>query len=392
MGGAIVRALMDFELTDEQEALRSSVIAFATRELGVDLGTKDRNGTFDREAWDRCARFGIQALPLPAEHGGADADVVTLMVAMEALGYACKDNGLLFSINAQMWACQTPLARFGSDAQKAKYLPGLGDGSLIAAHGMSEPGSGSDAFALRCRANQSETGWVLNGSKTFVTNAPVADLLVVFASTTPARGFFGISAFLVEREAAGLTIGPTLDKMGLRTSLMSEVFLDDCSVPGDALLGKEGAGFAVFNAAMLMERSLILACTVGSMERGLERALAHAREREQFGQPIGSFQAVSHRLVDMKLRLETSRLLLYRLGWLLDTGRPAALDAALVKLHLSESFVASALDALQIHGGYGYMTDQELERDVRDALGSRLYSGTSDIQKNLAAMQLGLKP
>jgi alkylation response protein AidB-like acyl-CoA dehydrogenase len=382
---------MDFALTEEQEALRTSVISFATRDLGADLGTRDRSGTFDREAWDRCARFGIQALPLPADCGGADPDVMTLIVAMEALGYACKDNGLLFSMNAQMWACQAPLARFGSDAQKTKYLPRLADGSVISAHGMSEPGSGSDAFALRSRATRTESGWVLNGSKTFVTNAPIADLLVVFAATNPERGFFGISTFLVERGVPGLTIGPPMDKMGLRTSPMSEVFFDDCVLPEEALLGKQGGGFVLFNAAMLMERSLILACTVGSMERLLERSLAHAREREQFGKPIGSFQAVSHRLVDMKLRLETSRLLLYRLGWLIDTGREAELDSALVKLHLSESFVASSLDAMQLHGGYGYMTDEELERDVRDALGSRLYSGTSDIQKNLAAMHMGLK-
>ena len=384
--------MIDFSLTEEQEALRASIIGFATRDLGGDLSTNDHDGTFDRDAWATCARFGIQALPLPEAYGGASADAVTLMVAMEALGYACKDNGLLFSMNAQMWACQTPLLRFGTDAQRAKYLPGLGDGSLIAAHAMSEPGSGSDAFSMRSRATKTDAGWVLNGSKTFATNAPVADLFVAFASTAPERGFFGISAFLVDRGTPGLTVGPTLQKMGLRTSPMSEVFFDDCTVPEDAMLGKPGGGFVMFNAAMLMERSLILACTIGSMERGLERSLAYARERVQFGKPIGSFQAVSHRLVDMKLRLETSRLLAYRLAWLLDNGKPAELDAALVKLHLSESFVASSLDALQIHGGYGYMTEQELERDVRDALGGRLYSGTSDIQKNLAALHMGLKP
>ncbi len=382
---------MDFALTEDHEALRASIIAFATRDLPDDIGERDRVGSFDRVAWQRCAAFGIQGLPFPAEHGGGEADVVTQMVAMEALGYACKDNGLLFAMNAQMWACQTPIVRYGSPAQKARYLPGLADGSLIAAHGMSEPGSGSDAFALRSSAASDGSGWVLNGSKTFVTNAPVADVILVFVSTNPARSFFGISAFLVDRDTPGLTIGPPLDKMGLRTSPMSEVFFDDCAVPDDALLGRRDAGFMLFNAAMLMERSLILACTVGSMQRLLERSLAYARTREQFGKPIGSFQAVSHRLVDMKLRLETSRLLLYRLGWLLDTGRAAELDAALVKLHLSESFVASSLDAMQIHGGYGYMTDEELERDVRDALGSRLYSGTSDIQRNLAALHMGLK-
>ncbi len=384
--------MIDFSLTEEQEALRASIIGFATRDLQGELGANDHAGTFDRQAWERCAAFGIQALPLPEAYGGAAADVVTLMVAMEALGYACKDNGLLFSMNAQMWACQTPLLKFGTDAQRAKYLPGLGDGSLIAAHAMSEPGSGSDAFSMRSRATKSDQGWVLNGSKTFATNAPVADLFVAFASTAPERGFFGISAFLVDRGTPGLTVGPTLDKMGLRTSPMSEVFFDDCVVPEEAMLGKPGAGFVMFNAAMLMERSLILACTIGSMERGLERSVAYARERVQFGKPIGSFQAVSHRLVDMKLRLETSRLLAYRLAWLLDNGKSAELDAALVKLHLSESFVASSLDALQIHGGYGYMTEQELERDVRDAIGGRLYSGTSDIQKNLAAIHMGLKP
>lgn len=384
--------MIDFSLTDEQEALRASIIGFATRDLASDLGSNDHGGTFDREAWERCARFGIQALPLPEAYGGAAADVVTLMVAMEALGYACKDNGLLFSMNAQMWACQTPLLRFGTDEQRAKYLPGLGDGSLIAAHAMSEPGSGSDAFSMRSRATKTDAGWVLNGSKTFATNAPVADLFVAFAATAPERGFFGISAFLIEKGTPGLTVGPTLDKMGLRTSPMSEVFFDDCVVPDEAMLGKPGGGFIMFNAAMLMERSLILACTIGSMERGLERSVAYARERVQFGKPIGSFQAVSHRLVDMKLRLETSRLLAYRLAWLLDTGKPAELDAALVKLHLSESFVASSLDALQVHGGYGYMTEQELERDVRDAIGGRLYSGTSDIQKNLAALHMGLRP
>jgi alkylation response protein AidB-like acyl-CoA dehydrogenase len=171
---------------------------------------------------------------------------------------------------------------------------------------------------------------------------------------------------------------------------MSEVFLESCEVPEDALLGEPGGGMAVFNTSMTWERGCILASTVGAMERQLERSLAYAQERKQFGQPIGSFQAVARSLVDMKIRLETARLLLYRLGWLLSAGKPATLDAALVKLYLSECYVRSSLDALQIHGGYGYMTEYELEREVRDALGSRLYSGTSEIQYNLAARGMGL--
>jgi hypothetical protein len=231
---------------------------------------------------------------------------------------------------------------------------------------------------------------VLRGTKTFVTNAPESGLFVVFATTDRQLGFAGVTAFLVERDTPGLTVGRPLSKMGLRTSPMGELFLEDCTVPEDALLGQPGGGMAVFNSSMVWERSCILASAVGTMERQLERALAYARERKQFGQPIGSFQAVSRLIVDMKLRLETSRLLLYRLGWTLASGGSAALDSALVKLHLSESYLQSSLDALQVHGGYGYMTEYELERDVRDAVGSRLYSGTSEMQYNIAARSMGL--
>jgi alkylation response protein AidB-like acyl-CoA dehydrogenase len=313
-----------------------------------------------------------------------------VVVALEALGYACLDSGLVFSLNAQIWACETPIARFGTEDQKRRYLPRLCDGTLIAAHGMSEPGSGSDALALGTTATRSDGGWVLRGTKTFVTNAPESDLFVVFATTDRDLGFAGVTAFLVERDAPGLTVGRPLSKMGLRTSPMGEVFLEDCMVPEDALLGQPGGGMAVFNSSMVWERSCILASAVGTMERQLERALAYARERRQFGQAIGSFQAVAHRLVDMKLRLETSRLLLYRLGWTLANGGSAALDSALVKLHLSESYLQSSLDALHVHGGYGYMTEYELERDVRDAIGGRLYSGTSEMQYNIAARSMGL--
>jgi alkylation response protein AidB-like acyl-CoA dehydrogenase len=289
-----------------------------------------------------------------------------------------------------MWACETPIVHFGTEEQKSRYLPGLADGSLLGAHGMSEPGSGSDAFALATTAARTGSGYVLNGTKTFVTNAPEADLHVLFATIDRALGFAGITAFLVEKGTPGLSVGRPLSKMGLRTSPMSEVVLEDCEVPDAAVLGEPGGGMAVFNTSMLWERSCILSSAVGAMERQLEQAIAYARERRQFGEPIGSFQAVSHRLVDMKLRLETARLLLYRLAWLLDSGRSATLDSALVKLHLSDSYVRSSLDALQVLGGYGYMTEYELEREVRDAIGSRLYSGTSEIQYNIAARSMGL--
>lgn len=381
---------MDFEPTEEQRQLRDAVVDFARQELNVGVIDRDRTGEFPREAWRKCAEFGLLGLAAPKAYGGAGADATTAMVALEALGYACTDNGLIFSINAQLWACQTPIARFGTEEQKQRFLPGLCDGSLIAAHGMSEPGSGSDAFSLATTAERNGGGYVLNGTKTFVTNAPESDLFVVFATIDRSLGFAGVTSFIVERDAAGVSVGKALSKMGLRSSPMSELFLEDCAVGEDTVLGKPGGGMAVFNTSMTWERSCILASTVGTMERQLERSLAYARERKQFGRTIGAFQAVSHRLVDMKLRLETARLLLYKLGWLLDSGKPAVLESALVKLHLSDCYVRSSLDALQVHGGYGYMTEYELERDVRDAIGSRLYSGTSEMQYNIAAGSMGL--
>jgi alkylation response protein AidB-like acyl-CoA dehydrogenase len=381
---------MDFDLTEEQRALRDSIVAFASRELNDDVVERDKNGTFSRENWKKCADIGLLGLPVPEEYGGACAGAVTTIAALEALGYACTDNGLIFSVNAQMWACETPIVRFGSEEQKQRWLPGLCDGSVIAAHGMSEPGSGSDAFSLSTTAEQNGDAYVLNGSKTFVTNAPESDLFLVFGTIDKELGFAGVTAFLVEKGMPGLTVGKPLSKMGLRTSPMSELFFDGCEVPAANLLGKPGQGMLVFDSSMSWERGFILASTVGTMTRQLERSLAYGRERRQFGQPIGSFQAVAHKLVDMKLRVDTARLLLYRLGWQIDQGEPTALESALVKLYLSECYVRSSLDALQVHGGYGYMTEYELERDLRDAIGSRLYSGTSELQYNVAAKSMGL--
>ena len=381
---------MDFGLTEEQQRYRDEVVRFARDELNGGLLRRDGEAAFSREAWNRCARFGIQGLAVPTEYGGTAADPLTIMLTMEALGYGCRDNGLLFSLNAQMWSCQVPIVRSGTEEQKRRYLRGLCDGSLIGVQAMTEPGTGSDAFAMATRAELHGDRYVISGSKTFVTNAPIADLFVVFAATDPGEGIGAISAFLVDRETPGLTVGAPLHKMGLRTSPMGEVFLSDCEVPEESLLGARGTGVALFNSAMEWERSCILAAAVGTMQRQVERCVAYARERKQFGRPIGEFQAVSHRIVDMKVRLETARLLLYRLGWLKGRGRAAPMEAAMVKLHISECFVQSSLDAVQVHGGYGYMAEYELERDLRDAIGGRIYSGTSEIQRNIIAGHLGL--
>lgn len=384
-------AVTDIGFTQEQRDLRDTVTRFAQRELNDDLPLRDEQNAFSWEAWKKCAELGLAGLPVPAEYGGGGADAMTTIAALEALGYGCRDNGLIFSLNAHLWAGTMPIARFGTERLKRHYLPRLCDGSMIAAHALSEPEAGSDALALTARAvPTSGGGYELTGTKAFVTNAPVAGVFVVFASTDPARRFAGLSAYAVDRDTPGLQVGPPMPKLGLRTSPMSEVRLEHCPVPADHLLGPPGAGLAVFNSAMRLERPFILAAGVGTLRRDLERCVEHARRRRQYGRPIGGFQAVAHRIVDMRLRLETARLLLYRVGQLLDAGQDAALETALVKLHISESLVTSALDAVQVHGGAGYLAGNDLERDLRDAVGSRIYSGTSEIQRNIAARLLGL--
>ncbi len=381
---------MDLTFTDEQQQFHDTVVAFAARELNGDVVERDGEHRFPAEAWKRCAAFGLQGLPVPDEYGGSGADPLTIVLALEGLGYGCRDNGLIFSLGAQMWSCELPIVEVGTDAQKHRYLPSLCDGSMIGVQGMTEPESGSDAMSLHTVAAPRGDGYVLNGTKTYITNAPVADLFVVFATTDPASGFAGITAFLVERGTPGLAVGPPFHKMGLRTSPMSELVFDDCELGPDTVLGRPGSGMAVFTRSMDWERAFILASSVGTMQHQLERCIAYARERRQFGQPIGKFQAVSHRIVDMALRVKTARLLLYELAWLKTRRRSTVEESAMAKLWLSECFVQSSLDAMQVHGAFGYMTEAEIERDVRDALAGRIYSGTSDIQRNIVAARLGL--
>jgi alkylation response protein AidB-like acyl-CoA dehydrogenase len=381
---------MDFSWTQEQLEFKSAVIKFAQRELNNGILERDREGLLARKAWQNCADFGILGLSIPEEYGGADADIMTTMLVMEGLGYGCKDNGLIFAMNAQMWSVQHPILTFGSEEQKQKYLPALCSGELIGAHGMSEPDSGSDAYSLRTRSTRVENGYVLNGTKMFVTNAPVADLAIVFATVDPEKGIGGVTAFIVEMGTPGFSVSRDIEKMGLRTSPMGELILQDCFVPLENRLGQEGAGTSIFNSSMEWERSCILGSHVGAMERQLESCIAYARTRRQFGKPIGKFQSVSNRIADMKIRLETARLILYKVAWLKKMGKSAVMEAALAKLYLSECFVDSSMDAVRTFGGYGYTTEFEVERDLRDAIGGTLYSGTSDIQRTIIARLLGL--
>jgi len=269
-------------LRPEQIEFHASVQRFALT-LPDDAGKRDAEEIFDRDSWNACGRFGIQGLPAPEDFGGGGVDTVGTMLALEALGYGCTDAGLVFSVNAHMWTSVIPLMTYGTPEQKRRWLPGLCDGSLIGCHTVTEPDAGSDAFALRSKATRGDGGWVLQGTKTFITNAPVADLLVVFARSGEGVGPFGLTAFLTEPGTPGLTIGKPLDKLGLRTSPMAEVFLDDLFVPDGDVLGRVGRGGEIFHTSMRWERACIMASQVGLMRRTLERCVAYAKQRKQFG-------------------------------------------------------------------------------------------------------------
>ena len=382
---------MDFGWSEEQLARRAAAVEFAETRLDVaDIVDRDREGRFSHDNWERCAEFGILGLSVPEPYGGAETDLLTAMLVMEGLGYGCPDNGLTFALNAQLWTVQLPIVRFGTEAQKRRFLPDMCAGRTIGAHALTEAAAGSDAFNIQMRAERVDAGYVLSGVKRFVSLAPVADLAIVFAASDPDRGMWGVSAFIVEMNRPGLRVGPTDEKMGLRTVPFAELILQNCEVPEENRLGPEGAGVSISNHSLEIERCCILASQLGAMERQLESAVDYAREREQFGQPIGKFQSVSNRIADMKLRLETARLMLNKAAWLKDNDQSAMMEAALLKLYLSEAFVASGLDAIRIHGGTGYLTEPGVERDLRDAIGGVIYAGTSDIQRNIIARLLGL--
>ena len=381
---------MDFSWSEEQAAFRKEVTRFAKEELQDDVIRRDREEEFSWDLWHKCAKFGIQGLPVPPEYGGAGADILTTVGALEALGYGCRDNGFLFSLNAHMWTTEIPLMSFGTEEQKRRYLPKLISGEWVGLHAMTEPMSGSDAYSLRSRAERRGDRYVINGSKTFITNTQNASLFVIFANVDPSKGANGITAFLAEKGTPGLIIGQKLHKMGLRTSPMSELAMVDCEVPVENVLGGEGRGQAIFTSSMEWERTCILASHLGMMQRLLETSVKYAHDRRQFGQPIGKFSAIANKVADMEVRLETGRLLLYKAAWLKSQGGHALRAASMAKLYISEACIQSCLDAIQIQGGYGYMTEYEVERDLRDAISGKIYSGTSEIQRVIIAGFQGL--
>lgn len=369
------RPTMKGGISPGQKRVRDRILRSAS-------GWKDRSvspDAFDRAGWRTCAELGIHGLPVPRRWGGQGLNPPAVVDALEALGYACPDRGLLFSIGAHLWGAVHPLSTFGSDRQKAR-LRDLCAGRSIGAHGVTESEAGSDALSMKTRATRRGSRWILSGRKRFVTNSPIADLFVVYARTEGG----GLSAFLVDRRTRGVGVEKR-DFMGLSSAPIGELVLRRCDLPADALLGRLGAGETMFQQSMEWERACIMAPAVGSMARLLERCHERARERRQFGRPIGEFQFVSGRLADMRLRVETSRALLRAFARRKADGRSAMAESAMAKLHIGEAWIQSCQDAMQIFGGSGYLTETGLERELRDALGSRAYSGTPDIQRAIIA-------
>lgn len=355
-----------------------------------DLVARDLSCSFWREAWSACAEEGLLGSLVPRQHGGGDVDLVTATLRLEGFGLGCRDNGLAFALISQMLTFQEALTRFGDDTQRRTLLEPACRGELIGAFAITEPGSGSDAYAMTTRAERTDRGWRITGEKAHITLAPVADAAIVFARTDPDAGRWGISAFIVRAGRPGVEFGESRPKMGLRTVPYGSIRLEGYEADDADLLGVAGAGASIFASCIEGERGLIMATHLGAAERSIHAAIARANGREQFGRTIGTYQAVSHRVADMVMRHEAARLLIYKAAAAIERGRGAPLAAAQAKLAASEAVVAIATDAARIHGADGYATEHEVEREVRDAMGALAYGGTPDIQRNLIAALVGV--
>jgi alkylation response protein AidB-like acyl-CoA dehydrogenase len=377
------------EWTEDQRALRAGLEQWLA-ELNADHIEQDRAAEFPWPKWRLIQRSDLLRLPFDARWGGLGQGLLTTMHVLEGLGYGCRDGGLNFAIVTHLASTGVPLQRYGSAELKSRLLPQVCDGTAIGAHAISEPDSGSDALSMRTTAKPDGECFILEGSKTFVTNGPVADLFVVYARTNPEPGPWGISALLVERDTPGLTVGRPIEKMGLKTAPLCELFFDGCRIPASNVIGRPGSGFLILDHVMKWEILCGFIINVGEMQHRLERCLEHARSRRQFGRSIGSFQSVANKVVELKIGMETARKWLYDTAERFVANKNITVDIAISKLLASESNLAGALAAVQIFGGYGYMAEYGLEKDARNAVAGTIYSGTSEIQRTRIAALLGL--
>jgi alkylation response protein AidB-like acyl-CoA dehydrogenase len=375
-----------FDWTREQEAVYNDTLA-AVRDRFPDP-IHDRY--FDRKEWQALGDLGLLGLSIPAAYGGGGLGALDTARQVEAFGRGCADTGIVFASSAHLFACAMPLVTFATEEARRRFLPGMASGELIAGNAMTEEEAGSDVSRLAVTATATTGGFVLNGTKSFVTNGPISDVYVTYATTDPHAGHLGVTGFVVPRTAQGVRAGEPFVKMGLTSAPAGTVTFEDCFVPDAHVLGEPGQGGAIFQHSMGWERACLFAGYLGLLERMQERAVEHARTRRQFGAPIGANQAVSHTLADMKLRLESARLLLYRACWEMDTGARSPLNVALSKLAVSEAALAGALDTVRIYGAQGYLRDAGVETLLRDTVPATVFSGTSDIQRVIIARELGL--
>ncbi|MFG3252532.1 acyl-CoA dehydrogenase family protein [Streptomyces sp. NPDC048172] len=387
---------MDFELSPIQRECCDSISAAVAERFAETPRPTDPESV--RLAWKDAANIGLTGLCLPEEHGGAGLGALDTALALEAFSRSCSDMGLVFGIAAHLLSCAVPVREFGADGA-AELLAGMAAGDLIAGNAMTEDEAGSDVGRIRTTATRADGadgadgmdgGYVLRGEKSFVSNAPIADVFVTYAVTDPAAGFLGVSAFVVPRDLDGVHVGPPLPKVGLNSCLAARVTFEDCVVPDRYRLGAEGGGAAVFQHSMAWERGCLFAAYLGLMERQLASCVARTTERRQFGRKLSAFQAVSHRVARMRQRLESARLLLYRACWLLDQGSADVSAIAMAKTAVSEASVANSLDAMQLFGSTGYLAGSGIEEQLRDSLPSTVFSGTTEIQLELIAKEAGL--
>ncbi len=379
---------MDFTWTEEQLAMREQAYKFGKEIVAPRSAEMDAKETLDWDAWHKAAEFGFQGMLVPKEYGGLGLDALTVCITMEGLGHGCRDIGFLTSLGAHMVICEIPIVEFGTEAQKQHYLPKLASGEWIGGYGQTEPGAGSDVAAITTRAERKGDCWILNGTKTFITNGPIGNLFVILATVDKSLGHKGITAFLVEKTFEGFSVGRQLQKMGMRSSPTGELILEDCKVPEENLLGRIGEGFRIAMSTLVWERAAMLPGLVGAAEARLEEAVRYAKHRVQFGKPIASFQEIQRKLANMKMHLEISKTMFYKVAWMKSQGMPAVMEASIAKLFFSEINRMDALDAFQIHGGYGYTKEYPIERDVRDCIANTLGGGTSEIQRMIIAREL----
>ena len=376
---------MNFDLTKEQEMVRAMVRDFAEKEIKPIAQELDASGEFPWPIIRKLGALNIMGMTVPREWGGSGADAISYVLAIEELARVCGSTSVIMAVHNSV--CCHPIYKFGNDAQKEKFLRPLAMGEKLGGFALTEPGAGSDAGAVRTTAVLDGDEYVLNGNKIFITSGCEADILLVIASTDPAKGTKGLSVFIVEKGTPGFTYGSVEDKMGVRASATSELVFEDCRIPRDNLLRELNAGFKIGMMILDGSRIGIAAQAVGFAQGALDEAVKYAKEREQFGRSIGKFQAIQWMLAEMATKTEAARLLVLRAAKMSDAGGKISRESSMAKLYASRIAVEVANNALQIHGGYGYTKDYPVERFFREAKITEIYEGTSEVQRMVIARE-----